>query len=160
MMVKGRAMITALVGLSLLAGCATQTMPRPDTRADLGRAAVQPLRDLSLIRETAPAVLQRAAVAPYDLTQAGDCPSLQGELKALDSALGPDLSPGGKTEGVSIGGLAADLIAGAVGLPFRGAVRWVSGARTREAALKAAVLAGMVRRGFLKGRLGLMGCAA
>ncbi|CAN5907990.1 hypothetical protein BH11PSE1_BH11PSE1_00650 [soil metagenome] len=153
-------MITAVVGLSLLAGCATQPMPRPDTRADLGRAAVQPLRDLSLLRETAPAVLQRAAVAPYDLAQAGDCPSLREELNALDSALGPDLAPGDKTEGVSIGGLAADLIAGAMGLPFRGAVRWVSGARSRDAALKTAVLAGMVRRGFLKGRLGLMACAS
>ena len=152
--------VAALVGLSLLAGCATQPMARPGAESDLGRAAVQPLRDLSVIRETAPDVLLRAAVAPYDLTHAGDCPSLQAELRALDEALGPDLTPNGKTTGVSVGGLAADLISGVVGLPFRGVVRWASGARSHEAALKAAVLAGMVRRGFLKGRQGLMACDA
>ena len=153
-----RVLVASLVGLTLLSGCASQPMPSPDARADIGRAVAQPLRDLSLIRETAPEVLQRAAIGPYDLARARDCASLQAELAALDSALGPDLSPGGNTEGVSIGGLAVDLIAGAVGLPFRGAVRWVSGARSREAALKAAVLAGMVRREFLKGRRGLMAC--
>ncbi|WP_310543027.1 hypothetical protein [Phenylobacterium sp.] len=150
--------VSALAGLTLLAGCATQPMPRPGADSDLGRAAVQPLRDLSVIRETAPDVLLRAAVAPYDLTHAGDCPSLQAELRALDDALGPDLTPNGKTTGVSVAGLAADLISGAVGLPFRGVVRWASGARSREAGLKAAILAGMVRRGFLKGRWGLMAC--
>ena len=152
--------VAALVGASLLAGCATQPMPRPGADSDLGRAAVQPLRDLSVIQETAPDVLLRAAIAPYDLTQARDCASLQAELRALDDALGPDLTPNGKTAGVSVGGLAADLVAGVVGLPFRGAVRWASGARSREAGLKAAVLAGMVRRGFLKGRQGLMACDA
>lgn len=153
------ARVALLISITLLAGCATQPMPRPDTGADLGHAAVQPLRDLSLIRETAPEVLQRAAIAPYDLARASECRSLQTELAALDAALGADLTPGGKTEGVSVDGLAADLISGALGLPFRGVVRWASGARSREAALKAAVLAGMVRRGFLKGRQGLMGCA-
>lgn len=152
--------VAALAGLSLLAGCATQPMARPGADSDLGRAAVQPLHDLSVIRETAPEVLLRAAVAPYDLTHASDCPSLQTELRALDDALGPDLTPNGKTAGVTVGGLAADLVAGVVGLPFRGVVRWASGARSREAGLKAAVLAGMVRRGFLKGRQGLMACEA
>ena len=130
--------LAALVSLSLLAGCATQPMARPGSDSDVGRAAV----------------------APYDQTQAGDCPSLQAELRALDDALGPDLTPNGKTTGVTVGGLAADLVAGVVGLPFRGVVRWASGARSREAGLKAAVLAGMVRRGFLKGRQGLMACGA
>ncbi|MFD3262910.1 hypothetical protein [Phenylobacterium ferrooxidans] len=150
--------VAALVGLSLLAGCATQPMARPGSDSDLGRAAVQPLRDLSVIRETAPDVLLRAVVSPYDLAHAGDCPSLQTELRALDDALGPDLTPNGKTAGVTVDGLAADLVAGVVGLPFRGVVRWASGARSREAGLKAAVLAGMVRRGFVKGRQGLLAC--
>ena len=122
----GRTLVAWLLALTLLGGCATQPMPRPDSGAGVGRAVAQPLRDLSLIRETAPEVLRRAAVAPYHLTRAQYCPSLRVELNALESALGPDLAPGGRTQGVSIGGLAVDLIAGAVGLPFRGAVRWVS----------------------------------
>jgi hypothetical protein len=142
----------------LLSACATRPMPAPGHDADVGRSFGQPLRDLSVIREEAPRVLQRAAVAPYDLERAGDCPAIAVELAALDAALGPDLSPGPKAGGVSVDGLAAGLIGGAIGLPFRSVVRLVTGAQAREQALKAAVLAGMVRRGFLKGRLGLMAC--
>lgn len=81
-------LVRMLIGATLLTGCATQPIPPPDTDADLGGAVVQPLRDLSLIRETMPEVLQRAAVGPYDLIQARDRPSLGVELSALDEALG------------------------------------------------------------------------
>ena len=147
-----------LVCAFLLSACATRPMPEPGHDADVGRTFGQPLRDLSVIREEAPPVLQRATVAPYDLARAADCPAITVELAALEAALGPDLSPGPIAGGVSVDGLAADLIAGAISLPFRGIVRRVTGARARDQALKAAVLAGMVRRGFLKGRLGLMAC--
>lgn len=134
-------------------------MPDPAHREDLTRAVDQPLRDLSVVREEAPPVLRRAAAAPYDLASVSDCTTAAGELTELDAALGPDLAPGAKGEGVTIHGLAADLIGGAVGLPFRGVVRRVTGAETRDQALRAAVLAGMVRRGFIKGRMGALGCA-
>nr|QQZ49362.1 hypothetical protein JKL49_20390 [Phenylobacterium glaciei] len=71
----GRTLVTSLLALILLEGCASQPMPRPDTGAGVGRAVSQPLRDLSLIQETAPEVLQRAAVSPYDLAHAVDCAS-------------------------------------------------------------------------------------
>jgi len=147
----------------MLSGCATEPMPSPQAGPDVGRSLGQPLRDLSLIREAAPDVLLRAASGPYALEGVADCEGARAEVERLDLALGPDLEPapeaGARASGVSVGGLAADLVGGAVGLPFRGVVRRVTGAQAREAALRAAVLAGMVRRGFLKGRLERMACA-
>ena len=45
----------------------------------------------------------------------------------------------------------AGAIRDAVGLPFRGVVRRLSGAEARDRELRAYVLAGIVRRAFLKG---------
>lgn len=128
-------------------------MPPPGEERAVGRVATQPIRDLSLVRERAPEVLKRALANPYDQTESA-CPTLRGEIAELDAALGPDLQPG---EIPHANTLAAEL-AGLVSLPFRGVVRRVTGAERRERALRAAVLAGMVRRGFLKGRLSQMNC--
>jgi hypothetical protein len=119
----------------------------------------QPFRDLSLVREVAPEVLQRAAAGPYDVARIASCAAAQAEVADLDAALGPDLEPDGKASGLTVQGLAADLLGGAIGLPFRGVVRHLTGAEQRDQALRAAVLAGMVRRGFLKGRMAVTGSA-
>lgn len=139
-------------------GCASRP-PGPAGRPDAVSAAVeQPMRDLSLIRDQLPAPLQRAAVAPYDPVGVADCAGLVAELAALDAALGADVdAPPGKGSGGQ--GLAAELIRGVAGLPFRGVVRQVTGASRRDAAYRAGVLAGMVRRGFVKGRTSALGCA-
>lgn len=142
-----------------LAACASQPMPPPNRGADMGRAIQQPIRDLSLIRDRAPDVLLRALADPYAADHAGACTEVIHEIAALDDALGPDLKPGGEKKSlVSADSLAADLVGGAVGLPFRGVVRQITGAEKNDRALKNAVLAGMVRRGYLKGRLSQMTC--
>jgi hypothetical protein len=149
----------AVASFSLLAACATQPMPQPGQDAGIDRAVGQPFRDLSLIREVAPPALLRAAAGPYDMTQVRDCAAAQAEVAELDAALGPDLAPVGKASGLTVQGVAANLVGGAIGLPFRGVVRHVTGAEQRDQALRAAVLAGMVRRGFLKGRMAVTDCA-
>lgn len=151
--------ILAVVLLGALTACASRPMPPPQVGPDVGRSLQAPFRDLSLIREVAPEVLIRAAASPYDLTGIETCEALAAEVASLDAALGPDLKPGSQSGAASAEGLAADLVSGAVGLPFRGVLRRISGAQAREEALRAAVLAGMVRRGFLKGRAGVQGCA-
>jgi hypothetical protein len=133
-------------------------MPAPGHEKDLARAASTPLRDLSIVREAAPAVLLRAAVAPYDTAALQDCASSAAELAALDAVLGPDLGLSPKRGHVDVHGGAGDVVGGAVGLPYRGLVRWATGAAARDDALRADVLAGMVRRGFVKGRRSLMSC--
>jgi len=155
---RGLIVPAALVALTL-AACASQPMARPGEDNGMGRAVQQPIRDLSLIREQAPPVLLHAVATPYDREQMNTCASVIHEIAELDDVLGPDLQPGAKPgSGLSVSGLASDLVGGAVGLPFRGIVRQVTGAEERDRNLRAAVLAGMVRRGFLKGRLAEMTC--
>jgi hypothetical protein len=147
-----------LIGLAALGACATQTMPAPGQDGGVDRAVGQPFRDLSVIREVAPPALLRAAEAPYDTAKVASCAAAQAEVADLNAALGPDISADARTNSFSVGGLAGDLMGGAIGIPFRGIVRYVTGAEERDQALRAAALAGMVRRGFLKGRMGVMGC--
>jgi hypothetical protein len=103
------------------------------------------------MREDPPEVLKRAATAPYDLAADAACVSILDEIAALNGILGPDLDAA-ETAGRSAGaGMASGLIRSTFGVPFRGVVRRVTGADRREEALKAAILAGVARRAFLKG---------
>jgi hypothetical protein len=144
-----------LLAAGALAGCATQA--RHD-RSDMSAAVEQPMRDLSLIRDELPPSLSQAAVAAYAAPPANDCPGLRAELTELDKALGPDIDTPAESSD-AMAGLAGDLVRGALGLPFRGVVRRVTGAEQRDAAYRRAVLAGMVRRGYLKGRLADRSCS-
>lgn len=150
----------SLLGL-LLSGLAAHAAPqsKPKPRDPMVTAVEQPGRDLGLVRDVLPPVLQRAVLSPYELTGVADCAGLQRELADLDVALGADVDAPGAEESRA-GELAADLISGALSLPFRGVVRQVTGAARRDKAYRRAVAAGMVRRGFLKGRAGAIGCAA
>ena len=141
-----RAPISGLLAL-VLAGCATQTMRPAAEDSSVGPAIVQPFRDLSLIREVAPPVLRQAAAEPYRTPVS--CAALRAEVDDLDTYLGADVDQPQKKLGAE--GLFGEIIGGALGLPFRGVVRKVTGSEAREKALRAAVLAGMVRRGYLKG---------
>lgn len=144
----------AVAACLLLGACATRSLP-PSSQADrAGAAFEQPFRDLSLLQEVAPEALTRAAAAPY--RPVGDCAGLREEIAKLDEVLGPDVDQPHPAAGST---LVADLIGGAIGLPFRGVVRQLSGAAARDRALRAGVLAGMARRGFLKGAASRMGCA-
>lgn len=153
------AVLASLAALSL-AACATQA-PAPSGSPDMGHAIQQPMRDLSLIQEQAHPALKHAVADPYATAGVSECAETIHEIALLDTALGPDLKPGGeKAKGmIEPDSLAVDLVQGAVGFPFRGVVRTVTGADRRDRELRAAVLAGMVRRGFLKGRLSEMTCA-
>jgi hypothetical protein len=57
-------------------------------------------------------------------------------------------------------GLVTDAVRGATALPFRGVIRRVTGAETRDKLRARAVLAGMTRRGFLKGWMQAGQCPA
>lgn len=142
-----------LLIVTLLAGVAACATPGPERSRDpVGAAIEQPMRDLSLMQDAAlPEPLRKAAIAPYGVEGLADCRAIQIELAALDGVLGGDIdAPATAPDGS--GQFAAGLIGSVFGLPFRGVVRQVTGAHQRERIREAAVLAGMVRRGFLKGR--------
>ncbi|HRD45317.1 MAG TPA: hypothetical protein PLF78_02415 [Caulobacter sp.] len=144
-----RSLLLAAALATGMAGCAST--PEPQAAGKGSDAVSQPLRDLSLIRDVTPEALTRSAAGPYATETVSDCAALSTEIAALDLALGPDLD-GPQAKGDGIVSEAADAALRSVfDLPFRGVIRRVSGADKRDKAHARAVLAGMVRRGFLKG---------
>lgn len=153
---KGATLAT-LVAAALLAGCASS-----DNKV-VG-AAQTPLSDLNLVNAPIPEVLQAAQRAPYKLPDDRACPALAAQVKALDEVLGPDIDVSAAEAGLldRSGDLAVDALQrSAAGLvPFRGWVRKLSGAERYSKQVAAAIVAGGVRRGFLKGLQRAAGCPA
>lgn len=153
----------SLALLVLLGGCAS------DTASRMGTAATTPLSDLGIKKADIPAVLASAREQPYLLPAAHGCAAIALEIGKLDEALGPDLDVPDPEETASTmdkaNKLANDQVVGAVqrtaeGLvPFRGWVRKLSGAERYSSRVSECVMAGSVRRAFLKGVAAAQGCA-
>jgi len=132
-------------------------------------AALAPLEDLNLKQKGIPDVLVRAGRDPYDLEGLKRCEGLAEEIGRLDGALGPDLDeappPDHRTKLQKAGGAIKDAGVSEVRsetrsvLPFRGWIRKLTGADRHEKQIAAAVRAGEVRRGYLKGVGMRMNCA-
>ncbi|MBA3067432.1 MAG: hypothetical protein FP825_03000 [Hyphomonas sp.] len=153
----------ALVPLlfALMQACTSTTYEDKPGEARVQGAMEQPFRDISWMRENPPDILIRAAETPYLWDPAATCEDFHAEILALDLILGPDLDqvPEEDEESSSDGaGLLSSAIGGLIGLPYRGIVRRISGAEKRERELRKAILAGMVRRAFLKGLARDAGC--
>ena len=80
------------------------------------------------------------------------------EVSALDEVLGPDLDlPEEERARISAGRMAKTVVGSFI--PFRGLIREVSGANDHDRRIRAAIQAGLARRGFLKGAGQAKGCA-
>jgi hypothetical protein len=136
----------SLAAALVLVGCTTSGSPtnRPDA---VTGAVQQPFKDLNLVREQTPPVLEAAAKAPYVEMQPLDCAAVRAELAALDHELGPDFDAAENRNDAILAG----ALRSAMGLPFRGVVRKITGAQKRDERREHAILAGIARRGFLKG---------
>lgn len=144
----------ALAVLGVLVSACTTTPPsttRGGPSRPIVNATQQPLRDLNVMRETTPEVLQEALREPYAVPTGG-CPAVRAQNLRLDAALGPDVDAPKVTEG-RVQAFAAETVRSAAALPYRGLVRKLSGAAAIDEVRSAAILAGMVRRGYLKGLL-------
>lgn len=142
-----------ILGASTLQACATAA-PRQQTDA-VTTAVAQPLRDLNVIQPDLPRELRQAAASPY--AAPASCSAIDEELGDLKRALGPDLDNGASAAESPT--FASALVGQFVKLPFRGLVRRLTGAEQRAQEHEAAVLGGMVRRGFLRG-WSAVACAA
>lgn len=145
-----------------LSACATVPASTGERASRLGTAAAQPLRDLNLAREDPAPALAAASRSPYAPPVPADCPTINLEIGVLTAALGPDLDDQAfDTQGP---GMAQELVEGAirdlVGLPYRGVVRRITGADARDRIARKAVLAGYVRRAWLRGLAANLGCPA
>lgn len=121
----------------------------------LGQAATAPLDDLNLRRQEVPEVLIAARREPYSTVGLRRCDAVIREIDFLDEALGPDVDQPAPSTGVGqqAAGAALDLVRDTTTdfIPLRSWVRRLSGAAARDREIQAAIRAGLVRRGFMKG---------
>jgi hypothetical protein len=132
-------------------GCATTVYGfRPgDDRVVV--AVQRPFHDLGFTREIPPDVLTRAVEDPYALPSGLVCEANLAEIAVLDQVLGPDQRLPGEDAPMDASGLVADVIGGAISLPYSNVIRELTGAAQRDRVLRGAILAGMLRRSFLRG---------
>ena len=123
---------------------------------------IAPLTDFNITRSEIPAPLKSAGASPYGLVPDDSCTAIGAEVGRLDAALGPDLDAGtgdDKNQGAEIAaGALRSLTTGWI--PFRGIIRRITGAEAHATAVREAVLAGAVRRAYLKGYGERQGCPA
>lgn len=129
---------------------------QPDTDDKTGERAAhiatQPVRDVGIAKDKIPPVLQQALEAPYAVPN-GRCRVLTSELVQLDTALGPDfdaMPAKGDDKLTQLAEAGGEMVVNSL-IPFRGIVREVSGAAAADRHKRAAVNAGLARRGFLRG---------
>ena len=158
-----------------LALVACTTAPKTAaTKGDAGTRAADavaaPLGDLNVVRVEIPPVLLAAQKAPYAAPEPGDCVALTVQVSALDAVLEPDLDQPPKADTRSTTERGSDAAGDAAfdalrrtaegAVPFRGWLRKLSGAESHARSVTQAVLAGNVRRAFLKGLGQAWGCEA
>jgi|GEM_PF-325474 len=124
---------------------------------DVGNIASTPADDLNLSTEDIPEVLQRAVADAYSRDAIESCSQIAAQIAELDSVLGLDFDEySGEQRRVSAGRLAKSAVGSL--MPFRGIVRELSGAAKNQREFEEAVMAGAVRRGYLKGMGETMDC--
>ena len=133
---------------------------RPVTDREVGAkdVATTPLRDFNLRKDPIPEVLLRAQDAPYSIEGLSKCSHYVAAVEELDAVLGLDFDIASTEDRRISAGRVAQSIVGSF-IPFRGVVREVSGAAKHERDFQEAILAGMMRRAFLKGMGLKLGCA-
>lgn len=145
---------------ALVSACASSSQDKVAT------AATTPLSDLNVVRADIPPVLQAAQAAPYALPADASCVGLAAGIRALDEVLGADLDAPASGSNPSLLDRGEDAATGALQrtaegvIPFRGWVRKLSGAERYARHVSAAITAGGVRRGFLRGLAAAKGCPA
>lgn len=152
--------LTLAIAALALAACATKEQNRIED------IAATPLRDLNVAKVEIPPVLREALANPYLMPADRTCPALLAHVASLDEELGPDIDvheeKAGRMDasraalGNAAGGALQNTVEGAI--PFRGWLRKLSGAERHSREAQAAVLAGKIRRGYLKGVMASASC--
>ena len=139
-----------------------------DVTDRVSQAAITPLSDLNVVQQKIPEVLLHARdVGAYSVPEKLDCPSVQNEINRLDAALGADFDAAGKDKPSLLergGDMAENYGVGFVRrtmegfVPFRSWLRKLTGAEKHSKQVAAAIMAGGVRRAYLKGLRQGLGC--
>ncbi|SFG22290.1 hypothetical protein SAMN05518865_109252 [Duganella sp. CF458] len=145
--------LTLAIAALALSACATKDQNR------IQEIGATPLRDLNIAKVDIPDVLRDAIGNPYKAPADKSCPALLAQVADLDEELGPDLDvPEEKQSHMdaskeALGNAATGALARTVegAIPFRGWLRKLSGAERQSKKAQTAILAGKVRRGYLRG---------
>lgn len=138
-----------------------------DVTDRVGQAAITPLSDLNVVQEKIPEVLRHAKkVGPYAAPEKLECAVVQDEINRLTAVLGPDIDDPNTRNKLSLldrgtdaaedygVGFVRRTVEGMV--PFRSWVRKLTGAEKHSKEVASSIIAGGVRRAYLKGiRLGM-----
>ncbi|OCC23122.1 hypothetical protein MB02_13205 [Croceicoccus estronivorus] len=131
--------------------------PVTDDTVTAGDVAKTPLSDLNLSNDEIPELLVQARTDPYDTVGLSRCSAIIGAVSDLDAILGEDLDTA-EARGRSLDpGRVAQWAVGTF-IPFRGLIRELSGAKAHERKFQDAIVAGMMRRAYLKGIGQQKGC--
>jgi len=152
--------LAVLAALAVAAPALAQDTDRPAATRDPDAqdVAMTPITDLNLSKSEIPALLLTAMKDPYASAGMAECSGIKSAIAELDSALGPDMDVSATdADRLSTGKVAQSLVGSFI--PFRGVLRELSGAAGHQRELQAAIYAGAVRRGFLKGLGQQKGCA-
>lgn len=159
-------MSTALAGVALIGSWSASALAEtPNTEQPMlnhvGKAVMQPAKDVNLAKDKIPVRLAEIRKAPYDLTGIEGCRALTAEITGLRPLLGPDVNENPKLSRAEKRERKASRLAGGfIGglIPFRSVVREVTGANASRRRYQAALAAGFARRSFLKGISMGQGC--
>lgn len=157
--------VAALLPVSVAATAQSAQKPKSDADKvmETGQNIVeQPLKDFNVKQDKIPPQLQAIMDAPYDIKGITTCAQIADAIAKLDAVLGPDVDSkaavAAKDQSATEFALAgAQSLAGGL-IPGTGLIRKVSGAEAAQKKAAAAVLAGSLRRGFLKGTGRAKGC--
>lgn len=150
--------------LSLLAAALVLSACASSNQDKVANAATTPLSDLNVVRADIPEVLRAASAAPYAPPADASCAGLTAAIRALDDVLGPDLDAPHSAANPGLLDRGEDAATGALQrtaegvIPFRGWVRKLSGAERYARQVSAAITAGGVRRGYLRGMASAKAC--
>ncbi|WP_165183988.1 hypothetical protein [Caulobacter soli] len=136
----------------------TETSKTQQIEQDAATVAKSPLKDVGVVKDKIPQVLIDARTATYVLPAPLTCKTLFDAVDALDAELAPDLdAPSTQIKtGMSATEIGETVVHGLT--PLRSWVRKLSGAEKNANEVQAAIMAGSIRRGYLKG-VGLgLGC--
>lgn len=128
-----------------------------DKAEDVAR---QPFRDIGIVKEKVPAILEKYKGDPYSLKGISTCAQYRAAVTELTEALGADVDARddkGEPVASRLAESGAKSVVGSI-IPLRGLVREVSGAAANDRRIAAAVVVGTARRGFLKGSGAAKGC--
>ncbi len=139
--------------------------PRSDVDkvGDTAESVVEkPLRDLNLMKDKIPPELLAIQAEPYSLNGLKSCAQYRTAVATMTRVLGPDIDSAAarKKNPQNPGEFALSAGASVAGslIPGGGLIRKLSGAEAAQMRAQAAVVAGSLRRAYLKGTARAKGC--